>query len=468
MSATRAALADLTQAVRAIGPAVLPSPSPTAKALRKLQAVDAAPRPPGRSLLEELRDRLAAAFAGGNPPALSRSDLARAPWVLWDGEPAAADFPGLLHAVLAQAGGHRRTLRNLVEAWLQTADGDHASLAHTGVQIGHLVERSVDPRLETLRRSQRRLGLFDLGRGPAALAEAVLAKRDLGVDDVLHEHGLADAGRAQSGYLRRVQAAVLGALPAALRGAQGQIALERALGFLAPGGRLRFDDARGPVANALLMPWTTAVTPDPSAKEGIKRFLLDQLGDPRLQPGKWAPVRDEATAVIRQWLAAASLETFFELIERHALDHQWRYRKAFWSACLRKGAIRDAWLALGSRVHADARAQRALGNAYARLRGAGGDQAVLLMDVGPLILVEWSHAGKLWACPKDWKDAPRIGRSEYWRDDCGDIGLPLPRTGDARGIAHRNPAQSWWQERVAEFLDRRGVVRLTPSDWQPR
>ena len=468
MSETRAALAELAQAIRAIGPPALPSPPPTAGALRELQAVDAVPRPPGRSSLEELRDRLCAAFDGGSPHPLKPSDLARAPWILWNGEPAAADFPGLLDTLLAQARGHRRTLRNLAEAWLQNADRDHTTLARTGVHIGHLVEESVDPRLDTLRRSQRRLGLFDLSRGPVALAKAILAEGDLGVDDVLQANGLAVAGRVQSGYMRRVQAAVLTALSTALRGAHGRVALERALAFLAPGRRLRFDDTRGPVAEALLLPWTSGVAPDPSAKDEIKRFLLDHLGDPRLQPGKWAPVHDEATAVIRQWLAEASLETFFELIERHALDHQWRYRKAFWSACLGKGAIRDAWLALGSRVHANARAQRALGNAYARLRGAGGDQAVLLMDVGPLVLVEWSHAGKLWACPKDWKDAPRIGRSEYSRHDCTDIGLPLTRTGDERGISHRNPAQSWWQKRVAEFLDRRGVVRLTPSDWQPR
>lgn len=468
MSETRAALDDLLQAIRAVGPPVLPAPAPTALELRKLQAMDAVPRSPGPSMLEELRHRLGNRFAAGSQSPLSPSDLARAPWILWDGEPPAADFPGLLDTVLAQAGRHRRTLRNLVEAWLQNADKSHRTLAHAGVHIGRLVEGSADPRLEALRRAQRRLALFDLGRGPAALAEAILAERDRGVDDVLHEHGFADAGRSQGGYMRAVQAALLTALAAALRGAPAVADLERALAFAVQGDRLRFEDCRGPVAEALLLPWTRGVAPDPSVKETIKRFLLDHLGDPRLQPGQWAPVRDEATAVIRQWLAAASLETFFELIEQHALDHQWRYRKAFWSACLRKGAIRDAWLALGSRVHADARARRALGNAYARLRRAGADQAVLLMDAGPLVLVEWSHAGKLWACPKDWKDAPRLGRPEYERHDCADIGLPLPRTGDERGISHRGAAQSWWQERVAEFLDRRGVVRLTPSDWQPR
>ena len=75
---------------------------------------------------------------------------------------------------------------------------------------------------------------------------------------------------------------------------------------------------------------------------------------------------------MRRWLTRASLDLFFKLIDRHALDAQWRYRHAFWLGYLEIGAIADAWLALGSQAFNEAGAIRELGGAYGKLKG--GDQ----------------------------------------------------------------------------------------------
>lgn len=400
---------------------------------------------------------------------VSTRDLRDAPWVLWSGEPPAAGFPGLIEAVLAQAGGHGRTLRNLAEAWMQHLDPVRPEMLAVGRRIGHLVEVSPDPRLEAWRKALRPLRLFDGGDGPRYLAHALLRDVDRPVEEILKSVGFDDPIRAVGGYMRMTQRALLDLLPANLHERLSVAAplLDRALGVLTCNGKLRFPDERGPMANGLLAAWLGGREPDAALKERIQRFLLDHLGDPRLRPDRWIAVSVAGQALMRRWLAAASLETFFELIERHAWDQQWRYRKAFWTACLRKGGITDAWLALGSRVHADARAVRSLGGAYARLRGGGGDQAVLLMRVGALVLTEWSHAGKLRAWPNDWKNAPRLGRSEYTRDDTIGAGLPFPDHTDKEGLPHYHPEGGWWQRRAAALLARHGGPLLREADWRP-
>ena len=54
---------------------------------------------------------------------------------------------------------------------------------------------------------------------------------------------------------------------------------------------------------------------------------------------------------MRRWLARASLDVFFKLIEEHALEAHWRYRQAFWLAYLQKGIISDAWLGSRKQIH---------------------------------------------------------------------------------------------------------------------
>jgi hypothetical protein len=337
-----------------------------------------------------------------------------------------------------------------------------------GRRIGDLVEVRGDVRLEAWRKALRPLRLFDAVDGPRYLAHALLRGGNRPVEAILQGIGFDDPIRAAGGYMRLTQRELLTLLPDSLREPPPIAAslLDRALSALAPSGKLRFPDERGRMADGLLAAWLGGREPDATLKERVQRFLLDHLGDPRLSKATWEAVSEQGRALMRRWLAAASLETFFELIQRHAWDQQWRYRKAFWAACLRKGGISDAWLALGSRVHADARAVRSLGRSYAKLRGSGADQAVLLMRVGTLVLTEWSHAGKLRAWPSDWKNAPRLGRSEYTRGELVGRSLPFPDTEEKDGLRHSGSERDRWQHRAAAVLASHGGPRLTNGDWR--
>jgi hypothetical protein len=447
--------------------------------VESLGAKDAAPAAPTGAVLEALRARLVAAFSAGRGRDLARRDLRDAPWVLWTGTPPGATIRGLLEAVLAQAAGSSRTTRNLIEAWLRDFSPEAPSIAVAGLAIQRLLASGSDTRLDLWRGAHDRFALFDARHGPQNLARALTAGPG-SVQEVLAAAGFDDALRASGGYMRETLRAVLRAAPGILRSPSAAAGLSRILEVLAPGRELRFGaELRGDIGRGLLNAWLDGGRePATAQRDAVRDFLLAHLGDPRLRAPNWTPVGEQGTALMRRWLARASLKAFFELIADHALDEQWRYREAFWSACLEKGAIDDAWLALGSRVHASARAIRDLSGAYGRLEGGrvAGDQSVLLLRVGPLIFCEWSHNGRLRAWPADWQSAPALHRASYTRDDLTRKGLPFPPnqqfgsrgSADGMGLSHIGSDRSYWQGSAAELLARRARVYLTEADWKPR
>ncbi len=237
--------------------------------------------------------------------------------------------------------------------------------------------------------------------------------------------------RAVSGYVRTVAEEALRLVPDRLGGSSGPVTIERLTQFLVPGGMIRFPDPemRGLVARSLLTPWLAGrAAPAEPVRAAVQTFLLSHLGDPRLRASQWSRAGDDAIALMRQWLARASLIAFFEVIGEYAYDRHWRYREAFWSACLKAGAIDDAWLALGNAVHTSARAVKDLNGAYARLTGSAvqSNQSILLLRVRNTIFCEWSHEGKLRAWPVDWKTAPKLYLAKYTKEDVIGAGLPFP------------------------------------------
>ena len=273
--------------------------------------------------------------------------------------------------------------------------------------------------------------------------------------------------------MRAVVAAVLAEIPATLRSAAAGRGIARVLRLLAPGGSLRFGTAlRGAVGRALLLPWLDG-GPAPAAaqREMVRGFLLEQLGDPRLRAANWTPLGADAIALMRSWVSRASVAAFYQLIADKELDPHWRYREAFWSACLRKDAIDDAWIVLGR----TAGMPRDLGDAYASLVD-GGEQAALLLRVGSLVFCEWSHAGKLRAWAGDSKNAPKLQRRSYTREALGGKGLPFPPNAkygthgasDGLGLSLIHPDRNYWQGSAAELLATRAGIVLTEDDWQPQ
>lgn len=425
-----------------------------------------AERPPPDDRLRELAQQLRAQF---DPETGSRTltprQLRDVPWVLWSWD--LATLPGLLDAVLDAARGRPMQLRRLIRAWLRDADPARSETQRAGRRLTGLVADGGDPLLAPWVDAQRRFALFDPALGPQAVARALI-DGDRSVDTVLAEAGLGEPAVRSGAYVRAVVLAVLEQLEAALL-AQGAAATWQRLvePLVAPEDRLRFDDLelKGRLADAALSPWAAGHEPAAALRASIQRFLLRHLGDPRVQHHAWQRVRPEATAVLRRWLAGETLEAFFAVIDEFA-DPHWRYRRAFWLAALRQGAIADAWLVLGSNVARSAMATIKDAGDFATLEGGSGDRAALLMRIGGVVLAEWSHRGKLRAWPAGAASAPKLFRGRYSPDELMAPGLAFPGTWSSEGLVHRGAAQGRWQRRAAQFIHERTGIRLRREDWE--
>ena len=455
----------------------LPAKSESAKAVDTLNASDSAIALPVDAVLEVIRNRLVATASKGNGQYL-KSDLRTAVWLLWTERQPLSELPGVLDAVFAQAYKSNATARALIEAWLRAFSRNNPGVVRAGVSIRQLLIARPSPRLELWRSADRRVGLFDAREGPRKLADELVSSAET-IGEVLSAAGFDDSLRASGGYMRAVQQEVVLKASSSLTGSEADQSLKRAIAFLAPQGALRFAEprSRGELARGLLRPWLEKEKePDELIRFQIQDFLLEHLDDPRLKPLRWQEAGEPAANLMRRWLTRASLKAFFSLISEHALDSHWRYREAFWSACIEKNAAVEAWLALGSRIYASARAVEDLKGAYARLEGAGGDQAVLLLRVKNIVFCEWSHSGALRAWPADWPTAPLLGRRSYAKANLMADSLPFPPkpkygsrgAPDGRGLHHHGSDQSRWQGSAAELLERRAQIVLSPTDWMPR
>jgi hypothetical protein len=480
MTHTRNALDRLEAGIALVPRAFIPPPkAPSRRLVEELEATDLDRRPPTDQAMEALRRRLHAFYAGRDKAPPTRRELRDAAWLLWNGSPQGAAIPGLMSAVVEGATASPRRTRSLIEAWLRDFVPGSATVKAGGGAIRLLLASSRYPLLDHWRRAQSAFEVFNADVGPARIGAALLTGSQR-AEEVLAATGFDDPFRASGGYMRAILRGMLAVMPSVLRGGAAHSGLERAFAVLAPDGRLRFgQELRGDVGRGLLAAWLDGGHPPaPILREPVRDFLLRHLGDPRTQAPMWTPVGEAATALMRQWLARASLAAFFDLIADHALDHQWRYREAFWSAYLERGAIEDAWLALGSQVRQTAKTVSDLAGAFGRLEGGGveGSQSVLLMRIGPLVLCEWSHNGKLRAWPVEWKSAPALYRASYSRDDLTGQGLPFPpnpATGskgsdDGFGLAHHGSDRGLWQGSATELLARRAGIRIHPAEWKPR
>lgn len=480
-----AALQDLLQ----LRPALPERPAclrQSAELFRKEKAAEL----PSVEVLEILREELRLACAAGAPSSIPVRTLRRAPLVFWDREPQAAVFPGLLEAFLEGAAAKPRWLRELIDAWLRDFGPDRACLPEAGRAAANLLARTHDPRLQPWDRAHRRYSMFDAARGPERVGTALLSAAEP-VEMILSETGMDDPIRAEGRFFRAAVRAMLAALPGALRGAGAREAWARATAILEiqrirrdRAGRdiaepaLRVLDLAGETITACLDPWLRD-PPAPSApREEIKAFLLRVVGDPRLRPERWRAAPEACAQIMRTWLAAASLETFFALISETNDDPQWRYRRAFWRACLRKmpkDRPAEVWVVLGPGMAARAKAVKDLANAHGRMEASGqyGEQAVLLLRLGNIVLSEWSNVGPVRAWDISDARCPGLYRARYEARDLRAMCLDFPdhpilgRGGafDGKGLWHRSAQTGLWQGCAAAFLQRHTELRLTPKDY---
>lgn len=203
-----------------------------------------------------------------------------------------------------------------------------------------------------------------------------------------------------------------------------------------------------------LVPWCAShlipaahIYSDGNVIDRLRSFFLRHLGDPRLQPVKWASVREEAVSIFKQWIAKSDLEFFFNLVEETEGDSKWIYRRKFWEAYL--PYIENTWVLLGRDAqklfqYSLNRYQYEKERRFGRLRGAKADQSAFLLQIGQYVFVEWSSSGscrvfKLEHCPVRFGQGLCEG-TRLRRDNCELI------------VVHHSSETYSWQSRLARWI----------------
>jgi hypothetical protein len=222
------------------------------------------------------------------------------------------------------------------------------------------------------------------------------------------------------------------------------------------------------VVRALLEPWINE-KPQPEHRKQISEFLLDQVGDPRLQRPRWDRiVRSLAetigeeraltiTQVFKRWLTEVGMREFFRAIANTTNSPlQWAEREKFWLAYLDEGLVSDAWPALGRRARYQIEQfirQSGERADYGVIHGGPGSSSAIIIQIGDLRIAEWSDNG---AC-RFWSDndpqAPKLYARKY-------DGAALRTTAGRSDFefAKHVPASPGWEEKFAGIIYRRTSI----------
>lgn len=171
---------------------------------------------------------------------------------------------------------------------------------------------------------------------------------------------------------------------------------EKVFDCLARSEVLRFGHLKVPIAVALLKPFAKQKAPE-RARELVGNFLCQTIGDPRIHRRHWHDIPEEVRNVLLRWLVGDSLEDFFRVLDRTALDRHWVYRRAFWLAYFDRELIDDAWIVVDPAAAPILRRNFAGEVRAGRLRRGANVQvnhSVLLLCIRGVTIAEWSHNGK--------------------------------------------------------------------------
>lgn len=398
--------------------------------------------PPMESV-EELATRLRTALVAGRLDQVSDRDWTRAAFALWHGEAPLAAEPRFLDPYLSRLDQRRRRreVSSLISAYLRAFVADLPSIRQVAAVLARLVLIWDWPWAGR----QREHRLFDPERGPAALAQACLSDdeparilAELGLE---HLHGQGLVLMAQLVAVANVEKALAS-------GREPDARLDRLLRWAVDAGGVA-PKLRGPLADALLRPWLSWPVPD-QLKDRIQKFLLQHYGDPRTKPHHWAAASDEARQVFRKWLARVALAQFLEVIDRLALDRQWKYRRAFWTAYFDRDWVWDARVAFGPGGADLARQLFGPDAPFATLVRGGRkpidrNHAVLLLRLGDLVIADWSHNGRCAIWREGDREAPSLLRPRYNSDD-------IDWSSADQSWVHAGAANYAWQNNVRRFI----------------
>jgi hypothetical protein len=349
-----------------------------------------------------------------------------------------------------------RALTSLCHAFLRSFPVDSTAFNPYAALCSTALADSTRVRSKTMREASVRFRLFSLD-GPTEVAKFWLEYND-NITSLKEMPELSVLRTPDSRFNHHLALALLSRLRVSLKeGKQHSPAFLKGKLALVPGavttGTTTLDpDLRKPLAEALLQPFVK-IEPPEGHKKWARPLVLGHLGDPRHQPVPWSDVNKGALEVMKRWLVEDTLDQFFNILDKTAMDRHWKDRKAFWLGYLEKSAIGNAVVVLGT--DATVLAEQMFDDEsgyFGELAGGERSQSVLLMEFGPsLVVAEWSHRG---AC-HFWDDpevAPELGAYRYAAADM--------RTGSVSRVVHQpqhNP--SVWQEKIARTINYHTNIR---------
>jgi hypothetical protein len=426
----------------------------------------AAPDVPPSDQLQALKARLLRAHADGTLADIPRRDWRNVPWILWGDAPRLADLPGFVDVFLAATRTFSRTstIGRLIYVYFRDFDPTLSYWTDIASEIRLAVRQ--EGALDLWRERHTRLRVFTASEGPGAVAEEILASGGR-IGQAESAAGLND-DLTISRFALTIHACLYDRVEQLLAsGALADDALKGILEGTVDDSGFRFPQLRPKIADHLLLPWIRR-TPTEAQRTLILQFLLKHYRDPRLHPRHWTGVSPSAISVVRRWLAHETLEQFFDLIDRSALDQHWRYRKAFWMSYYERGVIDDAWIVLGSHAQRDAKKVLRGDVAYGRLRSGMNVEpahSVLILRLGNLVFAEWTHNGRCRAWPQDDPRAPLLGREEYTRAELTAASLRIANS--EPGIVHRSSETGNWQRKLSDFIRRRTSISVGAHEYMP-
>jgi hypothetical protein len=369
----------------------------------------------------------------------------------------------------------RRQLRLAMLALFNTYLSEFAlndeDIARLGRQLRDLIS-SVSWRSQDNWASRaEKLALFDSKEGPARLAAIVLGSNTAPAV-TLADGGLDTEVRARS---RFVEASFqLGCLAVSGLAVEKLVAFQDCLIRWGCGddGQMLFPRSLVPFATALLEPWSDR-EPDKRHQTLLIRTLERAGGgDPRTHPARWRPVQEYspiAYDTILKWLTQASVLQFLDIVGRSMGDansrRMWAYRRAFWTSYLVATdgpTIDKAWIAFGSdAAYLAKEAARATGDnsfaAFGRQNDKSSVHSALIMEIGDLLIVDWSHNAKYQVWQRHDKGRPELFKPSY-------------PAGTLYGAPHQDshvaPANYTWQKKMAKIIEGRTFYSEKPA-WRP-
>lgn len=430
---------------------------------------------PNKLDVAELQTRIRALHDAGELHSLSRRDLRTGcAAVLHPPSPPAA-LPAVLDGLLAEVERKKRRAAffAVIDAYLDGFVAEDETIISLASKLENMSANW--PWRETDHWPSK-FGEFALLRpstAPLHLAERVLSKASR-PSDVLREAGLDTPGRRFGGL---VEAAFRSACRL-VKSMTGQQAVDgqRVLIDWASNdvGQFAYPKAWPEFVEASLTPWEIV---EPS--EAHKSALLEMLqrfggGDPRAKPGRWRAVMDNAPgayAVLMRWLTRASVLQFLDIVDRlmpdPAAKKMWDYRRAFWmSYLLSDGStpgIDAAWVAFGSQgARLAKKAAKESGDASFAAFGEQNDKspqhAALILQMGDLTIVDWSHSAKYQVWKRGEKGEPELFKQVYRYGAL--YSAPIQES-------HVSPSTFSWQTRLARIIE--GKNYLSPkASWRPK